>query len=70
MAKINKIIYLDGQPVKSKSDIPKDAKLRRQERVHKDHYETEAYTKKQNDGASDFFRRQREMREEMDEYHG
>ncbi len=70
MAKINKIIYLNDQPVTSMDKIPKLAKLKKRERVHKDYYETEEYTAKQADNGSDFFRRQREMREEMDKYHG
>ncbi len=40
MSKIKTQLYLDGKPIKSKKDLPKGAKLKRQERVHKDHYET------------------------------
>jgi hypothetical protein len=70
MSKIKTQLYLDGKPIKSKKDLPKGAKLKRQERVHKDHYETSEYTQQQAINASNYFSKMRQDRDDLEQRHG
>ena len=62
--------YYNGKKVKNKAALPKGAKLRWTEYVHKKHYGNEDWNKQQDKNASKFFREMRETREDMEKYHG
>lgn len=62
-------IYLNGKLV-SKSDLPKKAVLKKQERIAKDYYETPDYTNQQDIKIRNSFEKSRELREQSELYHG
>lgn len=62
------IIYYLNDKMVQKKDIPKSAKLILT--VHKKHYETPEYSKQQSINAHNFFAQMREMREDLEAYHG
>jgi hypothetical protein len=67
MARNKATIYLDGKILRE-GKLPKDAKLVRT--VNEKHYQTPEYMKQQDKNAAEYFRRQREMREDQELYHG
>lgn len=63
------VIKLNGKFI-NKKDLPKDAKLKRKERVHIDHYETTEYTHQQAINTSNYFSKIRQDREDLEQRHG
>lgn len=60
-------IYYNGKII-NKKDLPKDAvKVRT---VNEVYYENSEYKKQQDESATNYFRRQREFREELKQRHG
>ena len=62
---MKKQLYFNGKLVKT---VPKTAKLVRV--VNAEYYEDEAYTKQQYSNAIDYFAKQAEYREELNQRHG
>lgn len=65
---MKKTIYLDGKRINSRREIPKNAKLTRV--VSEEFYETPEYKAQKLRDASEYFDKQRRIREDMDMYHG